>query len=227
MNPKRYSRRLSWALAAVVLCGSVIGVLATSRSASEAARSSPAKRQAKAGSVDRFWRSLSNGSALEFSSPTNLKDLTAKSDVVGLGVFTSFGVGRVIAGAEPENRVVYGTAQFRMTRPLAGRPTNADKVFSVEFLMPAATAEQGMSMARSLAGALPRGPVLAFLVEKRGPQESGLYRATSFSGLWAATSRDPVDTPLTETPHGSGAFDAELGSTKDIESLADRIGSLG
>lgn len=177
---------------------------------------------------DPFWAVFQFGPAvMERTQVASLAELTAASDAVVVARISAVGLGREIHGDAPGDVVVYVRMDLTVERVLAGA---APEALPVEFLggSPAAA---NLMVTRARAVGIPTGPVIAFLHEKNGPQERGIYRVSNSSGLWAATTRAGLDSPLRpEPPAASGLYADEIQGRASvaeliilIETIVDRL----
>lgn len=177
--------------------------------------------QAAAVQEDGFWSALRvEGDDVE-GFPT-LAAMARGADAVVVGRFSSFGVSRTLQGDAAEDVVVYAKATLEIEKTLVGGAPAAS--VPLEFLLPAGPGEADAAAAR-LNQELPGGRMVVFLRGKRAPGEAGLYRVVNSRGLFAATARGPVDTPLAEdVPAADGLFTAELAAVRSIDDLATMLG---
>lgn len=149
-------------------------------------------------------------------------EMKSESDIVGTGTFTSFSLGRTIQGDAPEDVVAYGQARLQLDDTISGKAPDGQIV--VEFVLPGDSADYA-AIAKGLENNLPQGEVLVFLREKRGSNEAGLYRLVNSNGLWASTTRAPVDAPLADARVGD-VYPEETGDLSDFEELVAYVESL-
>lgn len=166
-------------------------------------------------SEEAFWAQVRLGGADEVEGYATLAEMTSKADLVVLGTFASVQLSRTIQGDAPQDQVAYALVTVDVAEAANG--SEAPSTLPLEFLLPDPSdpSEQVERMSEHL----PKGQVVMMLRAKTGDGESGLYRLVNSYGLFAATGRSVLDTPLAEaTPASVGLYAAELGS---IESLAE------
>jgi hypothetical protein len=172
-----------------------------------------------ASSDERFWSNFRT-SAREAENFPSLKDMEASADAVVTGRFGPFAVGRTIQGDAAEDVVVFLETDFRIGETLAG--TDYGSSVPLEFLGPADPNEAD-DRVQELNASLPAQRMVVFVRDKGG-SEAGLFRVVNSTGLWAATSRSPVDTPLAfEVPQETGLYARELARIGSIQELIEYI----
>ncbi|MGH2456307.1 MAG: hypothetical protein ACRDHD_08635 [Candidatus Limnocylindria bacterium] len=144
------------------------------------------------------------------------------ADAVVVGHFTGIRDSRVIQGDAPQDRVGYAAADVLVSELLLGQlPT--DNV-PLEFLLtaPGDPVDQVSELGRSL----PTGESVLFLREKGGA-EASLFRVVNSNGLWTATTRAPLDTPLAaDEPASSKLYAAELAGIQTLAEFIDAVRQL-
>lgn len=168
-----------------------------------------------------FWSSFRISGALEVEDYGSLREMADSADSVVLGSFTGFEMSRTLQGDAQEDVVNYGEATLAISTVLAGKPYG--ETVALEFLIPATTTADAERIVAELRGDLPTGEMVVFLRDKGG-SESGFFRVTNSVGLWAATGRSALDTPLAEeSPKDSRLYEDELKGADSISELADLI----
>jgi hypothetical protein len=181
-----------------------------------------------------FWEALRVAGSDRLFAPT-LDDLAAQSDVAVLATVEDLRVNRVVEGDVPGARAVYAVADLRVQRVVAGALDGAGEIVGVELTVPGAH-EEALARVRRGAAALPQGPVLTFLVSvdrelarqagagaspARIPEQAGLYIPHSSVGVFAATDRAAVDTPLGDPPTATAhPYRDELRGVRSVSALA-------
>lgn len=171
-----------------------------------------------------FWESFQFGESIEeVTRVESLRELLAESDAVVLGRVSGVRNSRIIQGDAVEDRVAMVCVDVEVDTVLAGTGPAA---VCVEFIG-GSPAEANALVQRALAVGLPLQPVVVFLHQKRGQGEAGLYRVTNSTGLWGATSRSALDSPLRpEPPRVSGLYDDELAGIGSVAQLARFLGGI-
>jgi hypothetical protein len=171
-----------------------------------------------------FWSTLNLGGASEVEHFETVSQMIVSADATVVGTFDDFEKSRTIRGDASEDIVVYASVTLSISRVLAGEVP--DMSVPVEFLIPATTEQEAEDVIASFEGDLPAGEVIAFLRDKDGT-ESGLFRVVNSVGLWAATERSALDTPLAEIPPSmSGLYADELDGVDSIGEMAARIETI-
>lgn len=154
---------------------------------------------------ERFWESMRvEGDEVEpFGS---IPDMAERSDAVVVGEFGSLVGDRSAGDSAPVN---YVQVELRVDEVIAGEV--GSDVIVMEFL---ASGDPGTL--------LPDEQVLVFLRAKRGAGEDGLWRAINSRGLWSATSRADIDTPLNPEPPAEDDRYADL--VQQADSITDIAG---
>ena len=156
---------------------------------------------------------------LEVERYNTLAEMANASDAVVVARVEQIGEPRVIQGDAAADRVTYIAVHVRILRWLRG---DTPGIVPLEFL--GGTPEKAEAAVRELRAAMPKEPFVVFLHEKRGAGEAGLYRPTNSAGLWAASTRSPLDTPLAEaTPQESGVYAGELAGITSIDGLINLL----
>ena len=225
-------------LAAVVAVGAIAAIALTLDDEGERAPA-VAVDEAAAGAATGapFWDAVRLDASDRLFAPT-LVDLVAQSDVAVLGTVVDVRVNRVVEGDIPDARAVFAVADLRVERVVAGALDRPAEVIGVKLAV-AGAYEEALAGVRRAAAGLPRGPVLAFLVgvdrelarqasagsdPREVPEQAGLYIPHSSVGVFAATDRAAVDTPLGDPPTaGAHPYREELSGIRSVEALADRI----
>lgn len=125
-------------------------------------------------------------------------------------------------GAGPRSRldvVTYVAADLEVSRVLAGSLDSSS--IPLEFLLTSGGASGGA--VERMESALPQEDLVVFLHAKRGERETGLYRAVNSLGLWAASERAVLDTPLSEETPDSSVLAHEVAQFESVEALADYV----
>lgn len=172
----------------------------------------------KAADHASFWPAL-RVAGDEVEGYATLSEMAQKADAVVMGTFKSFSPSRTIQGDAPEDVVVYAKGELEIQRNVVGAAPG--RTVALEFILPPGEAD---ALAGRLSAKLPRGPMLVFLRAKRGDGEAGLFRVVNSRGLWAATERSAVDTPLAEEPPtSSGLYADERAGVQSVDELAKRL----
>lgn len=225
-------------LAAVVVVGAIAAIALTLNDEGERApAASVDEAAARAATGASFWDAVRLNASDRLFAPT-LEDLVAQSDVAVLGTVVDVRVNRVVEGDVPDARAVYAVADLRVERVVTGALDRPGDVIGVELAV-AGAYEEALAGVRRAAAGLPRGPVLAVLISVdrelarrasagRNPREvseqAGLYIPHSSVGVFAATDRAAVDTPLGAPPSvGAHPYREELLGIRSVAALADRI----
>ena len=191
---------------------------------------------ARAATSAPFWDAVRLDASDRLFAPTP-DDLVGQSDVAVLGTVADFRVNRVVEGDVPDARAVYGVADLRVERVIAGQLDRPGATIEVELAV-AGAYDEALARARRGAAALPRGPVLAFLISvdrelarqasagrnpREVPEQAGLYIPHSSIGVFAATDRAVVDTPLGDpVAAASHPYRDELRGVASVTALASR-----
>jgi hypothetical protein len=178
------------------------------------------ERTARTKSADHasFWPSL-RVTGDEVESYATLSEMARNADAVVMGTFKSFSPSRTVRGDAPEDVVVYAKGELEVQRNVVGAAPS--QTIALEFILPPGESD---ALVGQLNAALPRAPMLVFLRAKRGDDEAGLFRVVNSRGLWTATERSAVDTPLAEeSPTASGLYAKERAGTQSVGELAERL----
>jgi hypothetical protein len=136
---------------------------------------------------------------------------------------SSVAIGRELHGDAPGDVVVFVHMEIAVEDVIAGA---APQTLPVEFLGGSPEAANLM-VARAMAAGIPTREIVVFLHEKDGPGERGMYRVSNSTGLWAATTRANLDSPLRpEPPNVSGLYADELQGLESVEELVTLIRAL-
>lgn len=162
-----------------------------------------------------FWSGLRIAGD-EAEGYASLKEMKAEADAVVIGTFGSFEVGRRFQADAPEDVTAYAVAEVVVKERLGGLVPDRLKL---EFLWsgPIERVAEGVT---EMADTMPTGDLVLFLRAKRGANEDGLYRVVNSVGLWAATDRADLDTPLGDESSGISLYAEEL---RSVRSLADFV----
>jgi hypothetical protein len=222
-------------VAAVVVVGAIAAIALTlddeGERAPAAAVDEPAPRAATGAP---FWDAVRLGASDRLFAPT-LEDLVAQSDAAVLGTVVDVRVNRVVQGDVSDARAVYAVADLRVERVVAGALDRPAGTIGVELAV-AGAYEEALAGVRRAAAGLPRGQVLAFLISvdrelarqasagrtpREVPEQKGLYIPHSSVGIFAATDRSAVDTPLGEPPSAAAhPYRDELRGVRSVTALA-------
>jgi hypothetical protein len=165
-----------------------------------------------------FWPSL-RVAGDEVESYATLSAMARNADAVVMGTFKSFSPSRTIRGDAPEDVVVYAKGELEIQRTLVKAAPSS--TVALEFILPPGEPD---ALVDQLNATLPREPMLVFLRAKRGKGEAGLFRVVNSRGLWAATERSAVDTPLAEeSAMSSGLYAKERAGVQSVGELATRL----
>jgi len=202
IDPLRVARPTGWQ--AAILC-----VLLLTAACGIAQETAPER--------SRFWQAFEFGPAVhEVSRFATLRELFEASDAVVTGRVIGVRVSRVIQGDAAQDQVAMVCVDLEALEVVAGK---APDPVCVEFLGGSPAAAQALVQVASMSG-LPSQPAIAFLHEKQGQGEAGIYRVTNSTGLWAATVRSSLDAPLrSETPQAAGLYAVEIGGADISEEL--------
>lgn len=173
---------------------------------------------------DAFWAALSPGpDADEVDRFDSLKEMAAGSDAVVLGSISSIVVGRLVGGDASGDVIAYVQVAYDVEKVVAG---DAPDHVTIEFLGGSPDAARAL-VGRALAAGLPHTMVLIFLHAKLGAGEAGLYRPVNSTGVWAATRRAALDSPLQQSaPSVSGLYEREIVNLRNIDDLAALVSSF-
>lgn len=171
--------------------------------------------------ADAFWERLGIA-GLETSNFESLKEMLGASDAVVVAKVASVDISRTVQGDAVDDVVTYAQVSLEVIRVISG---DAPAVVPLEFLL-GATPEQAAADVKTLRQSMPSGSALYFLHEKRGKGEQGIYRVVNSAGLWTATSRGSLDTPLREETPADGQFAAEITNVQSVEEMAELVASL-
>lgn len=173
---------------------------------------------------DPFWVTFAFGPAAdEIESYDSIAEMATHSDAIVVGRITSVDLGRVVHGDAAQDVVAYVTLTIATDRLIAGE---APPLVPVEFLGGSPASAEDM-VARARAAGLPASQVVAFLHEKAGAGEAGLYRLVNSTAIWAATARSTLDTPVRDLPPSrSGLYRAEVARLAGLGDLIDFIENL-
>ena len=218
MSHRTVRRPSGWttlaAFAALIAVSVTVTVHVALRPAGSADRESPADQGAS--EPTDVWAPLRVVGPLEAEHYPTIEAMRDSADAVVAGSFVSFGT-RVFQGDAVEDVLVYLVAMVRVDEVLAG--SLPDRTVPVEFLVPSAVADDAPVLA-TLSATLPRTELVFFLRHKRGDGEAGRYRVVNSTGLWAATGRSDLDTPLTEAPpEAAGTYRDELSHVASLHEL--------
>ena len=159
-----------------------------------------------------FWKHLEiDGNWAEYF-PT-LRELAEGSDGVAYGRFVSARMGATIQGDAPEDsytEIVLSVADD--AELLHGTMTGA--------LTLTLTPGAGDVTASTLSGCIPDASVLVF-ARKRMDQDT--YRPVNGYGIWAATPRAALDTPLEPVPPEDGLYGEEISRYQRLSELTDAV----
>lgn len=165
-----------------------------------------------------FWASF-RITGDEVEGYQNIRDMGSSADAVVLGRLTSLTPSRAVQGDAPEDVVTYVAAGLEVSRVLAGR--FGERSVPLEFFI--SSGELTVGELQRLETALPQGDVVVFLRAKRGDGEAGLYRTVNSLGLWAASERAALDTPLSEEAPTASVLADEVAGIGSVEEMADYV----
>ncbi len=170
-----------------------------------------------------FWESFQFG-GLEVTHAESLRELGAESDAVVTARVTAVRSSRIVQGDAAQDQVAMVCVDLRVETVIAGA---APESVCLEFVGGSPGSANAL-VQRALAVGLPHLPIVVFLHEKRGNGEAGLYRVTNSTGLWGATSRAALDSPLRPDPPAmSGLYDADLAGIGTVADLVRLLGQSG
>lgn len=142
-----------------------------------------------------------------------LYDLATTADIAALVRVVSAEPGRVIQGSAAED--VYCEINLNVQTMEVLRATANQTTFQVSFVLPRAFSVSAQSQSVAEANAsLPTENVVVFL---RWRDDLQLFRVVNGWGVWAETSRDPLDAPLNPERVGEGGYYAE--DLKDVDTV--------
>jgi len=172
-----------------------------------------------------FWEPFQfNESMEEVTGTATIRELADASDSIVRARVTGVRNSRIIQGESAEDQVAMVCVDLQIEAVIAGTVPDA---VCLEFIGGSPAGADAV-VQRSVAMGLPRQSVVVFLHEKRGRDEAGLYRVTNSTGLWAATSREALDSPLRPEPPGaSGLYAGELEGIGTVPDLARRLAQIG
>lgn len=165
-----------------------------------------------------FWDAL-RITGDEAEGYASLTEMSQGADFVVIGKFAPRLSTRTVQGDAAEDKVAYLVTSVEVSRVLAG--TLIDPIVPMELLL-----GHGMPAADEMAKleeALPDGDMVIFVRAKRGKAEGGLYRPVNSYGLWASSSRGPLDTPLSEFEPQVSIYQVEIASLASVQAFADYV----
>jgi hypothetical protein len=175
------------------------------------------------GDTSAFWDALRIAGD-EVEGYARVDVMAARADAVLVGRVSSVGLSRTIQGDASEDLVALAMVRVTVVKMLSG---TAPPEVAVEFLLPSPRESVDEQIAALVASA-PQGEMVLFLRAKRGRGEEGLYRVVNSSGLWAATIRHALDTPLAEGPPAeTGMFASETSGWGTLDDLVAYLDSTG
>jgi hypothetical protein len=164
-----------------------------------------------------FWERLGPFD-LEVERFDSLLEMMAASDAVVVANVQDVAVSRVLHG-DRGDVVTMIRVDLGVTRVIAGA---SPEVVPLEFI--GGFPEQTAAFVNALREVKPVDASVIFLHEKQGDDESGLYRVTNSTGLWTASSRANLDTPLREEPpRDSMLYADELLGVGDLNQFIDLL----
>lgn len=168
--------------------------------------------------ADGLWLQLrSNADWTEFH-PT-LRELISAADVAVVARLVSVEPGRVIQGDAAEDVLPYIDIRAEIREVLRGTPGDA-VMFSFPLLNAVTLEDRDASVARAKA-ALPIDQVVMLL---RG-SDAESYRVVNGYGIWARTTRAPIDAPLMYVAPTSGeepnSYQRELAKLSSLDQLIE------
>ncbi|MDG4824013.1 hypothetical protein O7635_19330 [Asanoa sp. WMMD1127] len=168
---------------------------------------------------ERFWETFRiTGDEVEPYAP--MGSMVMSADATVLGRFSGVGKMRTVS-AEAGDSVHYLAVNLSVSRQLAGG--RIPSPVPVEFMISAQQGAGPDDAVKEVSASLPQGEMVVFLRHKGGA-EAGLYRVVNSRGLWTATSRDAIDTPLAEQPaRNDDHYKADLASVASVSALADAV----
>lgn len=158
----------------------------------------------------RFWESLRT-TGDEVEPAMAVEDMAQAADAVVLGVFARVLGERVLDVPEAGDSVSYLQLELRVLEVVEGGVPGESVV--IEFLADAPERE------------VPGERALVFLHEKRSAVDPpGVYRVLNSVGLWMATERAELDTPLAEEPPAENPLYSDLVAESDsVDEVASAI----
>lgn len=175
------------------------------------------------GDASAFWDALRIAGD-EVEGYARVDEMAASADAVLVGRVSSVGLSRTIQGDAAEDLVALAMVRITVVKLISG---TASPEVAVEFLLPSPREPVDEQIASVVASA-PDDEMVLFLRAKRGRGEEGLYRIVNSSGLWTATARNALDTPLADAPPvESGLFASEEGGWRTLDDLVSYLGRTG
>lgn len=168
--------------------------------------------------VKAFWEVVEiEGEWAEYF-PT-LSELSQGSDCVVLAEFVSAVHSNTIQGDAKEDVVHDAHLELRVLETLHGQPPEGNRMLLMVVLPRGSTLEKMRTEVATLNANAPTEPMLVF----GRLRASGDYRVVNGDGLWASTSRHPVDTPLNTYPPTSGIYASEIARMSTMEDFVSFI----
>ena len=169
-----------------------------------------------------FWEPfVIEGPAVdEVSHFESLAEMLHAADAVVVARVTDVAVSRIWQGELPGMRWPYVRVQLAIDRVISG---SAPGIVQLEF-QAGGTEQEVPKFVATQKGKLPADFVVVFLHAKQGAGEAGFYRVINSTGLFAPTTRAPVDAPLRlEAPPQSGLYAAEMAGIGDMNGLVELL----
>jgi hypothetical protein len=152
-----------------------------------------------------------------------LRDLAETSDIAAEVRLVSAEPGRVIQGDAEED--IYCEINLNVETLDVFHTTSDETSFQVSLVLPRAwSVDAQMQSVENANASLPVENVVVFL---RRRDDLDLYRVVNGWGIWAETSRDPLDAPLNPERIGDGGYYAsDLKDVGTIPELVARVREL-
>lgn len=242
-------RRWVWAVIAVVVAGAagvaawaMVGTGTEARPTSEAAGSEsspmPDLGSGSGGDDAAFWSAL-RVAGYDAERFQTLAQQTASADAVVLGTFGVLQIDSIVQGDVASDQLTIAVSELRVMRVLAG--SVPDESVTVQFAVPG-TVDAARATVEGGGPVSPEGMAVVFLrdideevarLRAAGnvvpePEEPGRYRSINSLGIWAATPRSTLDTPLAlEAPQAYGLYQEALAGVDDLSEFAETVAALG